>query len=201
MFPSLEKRGFTFGQQIGRGSTSIVLRSTYRDKNGTVVDLACKVVDKMALDKSNHKDFLEKFFPREIELIMKLNHPNIIGIHAILESKNVVFVFQVFAENGDLLRKIQKAGRIEEKQARLWYIQLLNGLGYLHNLGYAHRDIKCENIFLSRNNNIKVRRKSARSPVFQWFSFQIGDFGYSRRVDNELSNTFCGSRRKETKII
>jgi serine kinase len=167
MFPSLEKRGFTFGQKIGRGSTSVVLRSTFRDKDGKVLDLACKIVDKMALDKTQHKDFLQKFFPREIELMMKLNHPNIIGIHAILESKNVVFVFQQFAENGDLLRKIQKEGRIEEKQAREWYKQLLNGLGYLHNLGYAHRDIKCENIFISRSNNMKVSRKLARSTMFQ----------------------------------
>jgi testis-specific serine kinase len=86
-----------------------------------------------------------------------VNHVNVVGVQGILESENVVFIFLRLAEKGDLLKFIQKNGAIEEENAKIWFEQLSNGLGYIHSLGYAHRDLKCENIFISLNNNLKVK--------------------------------------------
>lgn len=152
MFSSLEKRGFKFGRKIGQGSSSVVLKAIITDRNGTVLELACKIVDK----KKSSSEFLIKFFPRELELMKKIKHPNIIGIHGILESKNIVFIFQQFAEKGNLLDKIISLNNVEENLARTWSRQIVAGINYLHSISYAHRDLKCENILISRHNNVKV---------------------------------------------
>lgn len=76
---------------------------------------------------------------------------------------------------------IIKNGIIRENQARIWTRQLGLGLQYLHTLEIAHRDLKCENILVTTNYNIK-----------------IADFGFARilldeHMNSELSKTFCGS--------
>lgn len=85
------------------------------------------------------------------------------------------------AERGDLLEFILRYGPIAENQARIWANQIGLGIQYLHTLEIAHRDLKCENILVTQNYNVK-----------------IADFGFSRFVVDEmmmpvLSKTFCGS--------
>lgn len=70
---------------------------------------------------------------------------------------------------------------IPEPQAKIWFRQMASGLLYLHSKNIAHRDLKCENILLSRRFNVK-----------------IADFGFARfcvDADNRriLSQTYCGS--------
>lgn len=153
-----EKSGFSFGKKIGKGATSEVYRARYKDPQGQVSELAVKVVNKKSLVEKGQNEFVDKFFPRELELLKKIEHPYIINIHCILESKNKVFIFQRYAERGDILQQIQKRGHIAIGQSKLWFKQILAGLQYVHGLGYAHRDIKCENIFISGNNNVKVKK-------------------------------------------
>lgn len=86
-----------------------------------------------------------------------------------------------YADNGDLLDFIKRNGVVPEQQAKLWFRQMASGLQYLHNKNIAHRDLKCENILLSRRFNVK-----------------LADFGFARFcVDEEgrrvLSQTYCGS--------
>lgn len=86
-----------------------------------------------------------------------------------------------YAENGDLLTHVKQRGAIEELQTKVWFIQMAKALRYLHNLGIAHRDFKCENILLTRRYNIK-----------------LADFGFARYSSDKngheaLSETYCGS--------
>ena len=92
-----------------------------------------------------------------------------------------VYIFMQCAENGDLLEHIQKNGVIPEARTRAWVQQMISGLIYLHNLNICHRDLKCENVLITRNHNLK-----------------IADLGFARYVvDAEgkriLSHTYCGS--------
>lgn len=86
-----------------------------------------------------------------------------------------------FSENGDLLGYILKNGCVSENQSRVWFRQLALGIQYLHELEIAHRDIKCENILLTANYNVK-----------------LSDYGFSRFCLDDtdtlaLSETYCGS--------
>lgn len=89
-FSPLERRGYSFGSRIGKGSYGSVLKAKYRDEQtGTIHDLACKFINK----KKAPADFLEKFFPRELKNLTLLLHPNIIRVHSILQSGSSVFIF------------------------------------------------------------------------------------------------------------
>lgn len=86
-----------------------------------------------------------------------------------------------YAEMGDLLDYVVAKGELPEKMCKVWFHQLSCAIYYLHFLNIAHRDIKCENILITRNYNVK-----------------LADFGFARYVadangKNILSTTYCGS--------
>ncbi|XP_076629971.1 testis-specific serine/threonine-protein kinase 3 [Colletes latitarsis] len=172
-------RGYRFLKRLGEGSYAKVYLAEYkteadRDRNNK---LACKVID----TEKAPKDFVRKFLPRELEILAKLSHPHVVHVHSIFQRRTKYFIFMRFAENGDLLEFILKNGPIAEGQARVWLRQLVLGLQYLHELEIAHRDMKCENVLLTSNYNVK-----------------LADFGFARyMIDNRgkrvLSDTYCGS--------
>uniref|UniRef100_W6NI03 Serine threonine protein kinase-related domain containing protein n=1 Tax=Haemonchus contortus TaxID=6289 RepID=W6NI03_HAECO len=88
-----------------------------------------------------------------------------------------IFVTE-YCDGGDLLRKIKKCKRVPEPEAKQIFRQLVEALMYLQNCDIVHRDLKCENVLLDRNENVK-----------------LGDFGFARYLKpNQKSSTFCGSR-------
>lgn len=175
---ALEQRGYLIGKKIGQGSYATVHLADYVDTNGPKkMNLACKIFDK----EKAPRDFLEKFFPRELEILTKIENPHIIQVHSILQRGPRVFIFMRYADNGDLLDFVKKNGVVPEPQAKLWFRQMSSGLQYLHSRNIAHRDLKCENILLSRRYNVK-----------------LADFGFARFCVDEdgrrvLSQTYCGS--------
>lgn len=85
------------------------------------------------------------------------------------------------AAKGELLDAIKKVKFLQEKQAGPWFTQLVLGLQYIHEAGVAHRDLKCENVLLDCNCNVR-----------------ISDFGFARLFDKkteekDFSRTYCGS--------
>lgn len=172
---ALNLHGYHMGIKIGKGSFSSVRLAKYISKNQNVQTLACKVIDV----RKGTEEFVKKFFPRELSVLMKIRHPHIIRIHSILKRERMVFIFMDYAEGGDLLKYINKVGIVEESQAKRWFAQLVSALKYLHSIDIAHRDLKCENILISKRGTML-----------------LADFGFARVCGEEngnFSNTYCGS--------
>ena len=170
----LEKKGFKIGAPLNSGSFACVCKATYKD-----TPVAVKVID---LEKTS-EDYRLKFLPREIYTMKKLKHKYLIDIINIFVVGNRVLVFMELADGGDFLDMLHETKALPEDRARYFYRQFGDALRYMHSIGFAHRDIKCENILLN-----KARTMS-----------KLTDFGFTRSVTErqtgnfQLSDTYCGS--------
>ena len=112
-------------------------QATYKDKPAAV-----KVID---LERTSD-DYRLKFLPRELYTIKKLKHRYLVQVIDIYVIGNRVLVFMELADGGDFLDLIESSGALTEARARYYYLQFGDGLRYMHGIGFAHRDIKCENV-------------------------------------------------------
>lgn len=173
----MDAHGCNVGHQIGQGNYGTVIIAHNNENDNRPARLACKILDK-AKEESK---IVKKFFPRELEILPKLQHPNIIQIESICEHGTKILIFMRYAEKGDLASHLDKSGPIDEMQSKFWFYQMANALDYLHDHEIAHRDLKCDNILITRHRNVK-----------------LADFGYARYCRDKSgkkvqSQTYCGT--------
>ncbi|XP_063820876.1 testis-specific serine/threonine-protein kinase 1-like [Pseudophryne corroboree] len=172
----LKKKGYTMGVHLGEGTYAKV-KSAYSDH------LRCNVAVKIINRKNAPHDFLEKFLPRELAILPVMNHHSVVKTFEIFETTaEKVYIVMELGVQGDLLNFIRSRGAMPEVVARKLFRQLCLAVKYCHDQDIVHRDIKCENILLDKDFNIK-----------------LSDFGFGRRLcydgagNTVLSKTFCGS--------
>ena len=78
-----------------------------------------------------------------------------------IETNTRVYIVMEEATGGSMLSSIQKLKRIPEKQAGIWFRQILDGIDYCHQRGIAHRDLCCDNLLL----DLKVFFPRFQQPV------------------------------------
>ena len=120
--------------------------------------------NKYALKILNSNNHFKRFIDAEVETLSMINHPNIVNL---IEHGEVIrgdfdsikpcyYILLELVNGGSLFDYVAKAGRFEEKYIRHYFKQLMDGLGYLHSSGLAHRDLKLENILLDDDFNLKI---------------------------------------------
>jgi len=157
-------------ETIGKGTFSIVKLGINKKTNEKV---AIKILKK---SKIIHKEDVERI-EREISILKKLSHINVIKIYKINEDNEKYYIFMEYCENGELFHYIVERQRLSEDESSFFFYQLINGLEYIHSENIVHRDLKPENLLLGKYNILKII-----------------DFGLSNfcEVDNYLE-TPCGS--------
>ncbi|RYR78600.1 hypothetical protein Ahy_A01g003440 [Arachis hypogaea] len=78
---------------------------------------------------------------REVSIMSKLNHPNIVKLHEVLATKTKIYFVLEFVKGGELFAKVSK-GSFSEDLARKYFQQLIFAVGYCHSCGVFHRDLK-----------------------------------------------------------
>src|SRR5436190_7012971 len=114
-------------------------------------DVAIKILpDSFARDS----DRLQRF-ETEARAVAALNHPNILAVFDIGQHDGSPFLVSELLE-GETLRAILSDGPLPQRRAIDYGVQIAQGLASAHEKGIVHRDVKPENIFVSKDGRIKI---------------------------------------------
>ena len=172
--PETKINDFNILKELGFGAFGRVYLVEHKI---TKVQYAIKAIDKRT--KSNLDQKL--LFRREIEIMYKLNHPNIVKLYGHFEDNNYCYFLMEYIPKGNLygLMPKDKKKRINKKIVASIMRDTISALYYLHNMNppIIHRDIKPENILISDDLIAKVT-----------------DFGWSNYiVEGVKRTTICGT--------
>jgi NIMA (never in mitosis gene a)-related kinase len=152
-------------QVIGKGSYGVVrLLQRKTDKKLYVMKMVeCK--------QESQDDAL-----KEVNLLAKLNHPNIVGfVENFFSSKGELCIVMEYCDSGDLdgyITELKKSKRQMSEDACLdYFVQISMALQYLHEHHILHRDLKPANVFLSNQRRM----------------VKLGDFGITKTLENSVA--------------
>ncbi|XP_035753920.1 serine/threonine-protein kinase Nek5 [Egretta garzetta] len=118
---------------------------------------------------------------KEVILLAKMKHANIVTFYASLQEKNKLYIVMEYCDGGDLMKRInmQHGVLFDEEQILSWFVQISLGLKHIHDKKILHRDVKAQNIFLSDNGKVA----------------KLGDFGIARQLNStmEFAHTCVGT--------
>ncbi|KAL3640178.1 hypothetical protein CASFOL_015146 [Castilleja foliolosa] len=137
-------------EKIGQGTYSDVYRA--RDlETGKIVALK-----KVRFD--NFQPESVRFMAREILILRKLDHPNIMKLEGIITSRVSCYIYLVFEYMEHDLAGLLSCPDIKftESQIKCYMRQLLSGIEHCHSRGILHRDIKTSNILINNEGILKI---------------------------------------------
>jgi len=147
----LHEQGYDLIGDIGEGAYSKVKLFYSHALKQTV---AIKIINRQQAPR----DFVKNFLPRELEILQKVKHPNIVSIYEILAtSDGRIFIILEYSTHNDVLRHIQNNGALDEDRAKHLFGQLVEAVAYLHRNNIVHRDLKCENLLLTHAGGLRVQ--------------------------------------------
>ncbi|XP_061689390.1 serine/threonine-protein kinase Nek4 isoform X2 [Syngnathoides biaculeatus] len=164
---------YIFIRVVGKGSYGEVNLVKHR------TDRKQYVIKKLNLTTSSKRE--RRGAEQEAQLLSQLRHPNIVTYRESWEGTDLqLYIVMGFCEGGDLYHRLkqQKGELLPERQVVEWFVQIAMALQYLHERNILHRDLKTQNIFLTKTNIIKV-----------------GDLGIARVLENQndMASTLIGT--------
>lgn len=146
--------------------------------------------EKVAIKISTIKDEEEyEIIKQEIEILGKLDHPNIVKLIEIFESpgkgkERLVYMVTELVTGGELFDRIVERGQFGEREARDVVRTMVEAIMYMHSHNVVHRDLKPENILLADGKDLVIK---------------IADFGLAKIYDPNMEvaeqrlQTMCGT--------
>jgi membrane protein YdbS with pleckstrin-like domain/predicted Ser/Thr protein kinase len=150
---------------LGEGGMAAVYRGRDLRLNREV---AIKVLHE---DLTRDPDFLARF-EREAQLVASLSHPNIVSVYDVGEDRGTNFIVMEYVRGRTLKEVIEREGSLTSGRAVAIMLPVLGALGYAHERGLIHRDIKPQNILVTSDGTPR-----------------LADFGIARLVDGSTTRT------------
>eukprot|EP00177_Eucheuma_denticulatum_P002210 GFKZ01003952.1.p1 GENE.GFKZ01003952.1~~GFKZ01003952.1.p1 ORF type:complete len:1483 (-),score=240.72 GFKZ01003952.1:648-5096(-) len=161
-------------ETLGEGAFGKVKLGVHEESGEQV---AVKIMDKSDIKAQE----MTMNVRREIAIMKALKHRNIVNLRQVLTSQSKLYIVMDLVTGGELFTKILNEGKLEEKIARRYFQQLVDGIEYCHRRGVCHRDLKPENLLIDETTG----------------ELKITDFGLSAMkgasTTEELLHTQCGS--------
>ncbi|KAF9277568.1 serine/threonine-protein kinase KIN2 [Mortierella alpina] len=171
---------YHMSKTLGAGSMGKVklgVHSRTRDKVAIKIIPRVQPNPNMTPAQQEKEDNRETRTIREASIMMVLHHPYIVSLYEVMVLPHHYYMVLEHVDGGQMLDYIISHGKLKEKHARKFARQIASALDYCHRNSIVHRDLKIENILISKSGNIKII-----------------DFGLSNLYSprSHLS-TFCGS--------
>ena len=166
----------TFIKLLGKGSFGEVYLTS---KAGYTELFATKKIPKSMADAEN----VQKYFKNEITILKELNHPNIMKLIELKQSKDNYYLVCELCNGGslnDCLDKYRKINRKPFTEEIVQYLmrQIVDAIKYIHSCHIIHRDLKLDNILVNfENEQDKINMNMFGAQV------KIIDFGFATRLD------------------
>jgi serine/threonine protein kinase len=157
------------GALLGVGGFAHCYELTSID-SGTVY--AAKIVSRAAI---RQRPSCVEMLVREFTIQQPLQHENIVRVHNLFCDDYNYYIMSERCAKQTLMHRIVAHGRLPESEARRWMRQLLHAVGYLHDHGIVHLDIKPNNLYIGAMMCLK-----------------LGDFGLAQRVTVEATTGLTG---------
>ncbi|KAI9674503.1 MAG: hypothetical protein M1817_001841 [Caeruleum heppii] len=166
------RQQYTVLQQLGKGHFATVYLCVEKASGHRY---AVKVFSKrVGRDEQVKNEGLHQ----EIAVLMGVSHPNMLCLKDTFEEADGVYLVLELAAEGELFNWIIDHSKLSEADARKLFIQLFQGIKYLHERNIVHRDIKPENILLVDHD----------------LTVKLADFGLAKIIGEEsFTTTLCGT--------
>ena len=152
-------------EKIGSGGMSVVYKAKCHTLNRLV---AIKVLKE---EFASDENFVSKF-KMEAQAAARLSHPNIVNVYDVVDEENLHYIVMELIEGITLKSHIEKKELLDSKEAIGIAIQVAQGIAAAHEQHIIHRDIKPQNMIISKDGKVKV-----------------ADFGIARAVSSQTVNS------------
>ena len=117
---------------------------------------------------ANDNDVQASFFREERDVMAGANSDWITQLQFAFQDPDFLFLVMEYVPGGDLLKLLYKEDSLDEQRTKFYIAECVLAIDTIHKLGYAHRDIKPDNVLIDRTGHIKLT-----------------DFGSCTKVDAE----------------